>query len=102
MCFGTTVGRGDFTARSLPNASRIAEGAGSGRNVARDHAARPELQARRSPFDIARMVGREYLYSRLNLRSVANGNLHHVEDNAVEVQEYIRAKTDIESVVAVE
>ena len=49
---------------------------------------------------VARVVGREYLHRRPDLRAVADRDLHHVEDHAVEVQEHARA--DVEAVVTVE
>src|SRR5262245_27244062 len=51
---------------------------------------------------LARMIGGIDLHSRANLRSVADFNLDHVKDDAVEVHEYARPKPDVETVVAKE
>src|SRR5204863_6758669 len=61
-----------------------------------------ELQTRAPLHWIAWVVGREYLHPWPDLRALADRDLHHVEDHAVEIQEHVRAQTDVEAVVAVE
>src|ERR1700730_11967475 len=60
-----------------------------------------KLQPGGPPSCIAWVIGREDLNPWTDLRFVANGDLHDVEDNAVEVQEHACTENDVDAVVAV-
>src|SRR5438270_655770 len=114
------------------HACRIAEGGSPGRHITGDHAAgadqriiangnarqddrsrsdpnvapdadRPaKLQAGGSPRRVARMVGRKDLHPRPDLRAVSDGDLHDIEDHAVEVQKHASTEANVEAEVAME
>jgi hypothetical protein len=48
------------------------------------------------------MIGSENLVARPDPRFVTDGDLHHVEDHAVEASEYTRDQSDVEAMVAIE
>jgi hypothetical protein len=62
----------------------------------------PELQAAAPLRRIARVVGGVDLDRRSDLRPLADRDLHHVEDHAVEVEEGVGPQADVEAVIAVE
>src|SRR6516162_3454381 len=71
-------------------------------DVAADADWAAKLQARGSPRRVARMIGRQDLHSRPDLRAVSDGDLHDIENHTVEVQKYAGAEANIEAVVAME
>ena len=114
-----------------PHARRVAEGGGADGHVMGDHTTRPyqrvvadgharqydraapdpditpdmdratKFQAGSPTSRVAWVIGRKDLNARPDLRLVSNGDLHHVEDDAVEVQEHAHTETNVEAVVAV-
>jgi len=114
------------------HARRIAERSSPGRHVTGDHAARADqriitdgnarqddrsrsdpdvapdpdratkLQAGGSPHRVARMVGRQDLHARPDLRAVADGDLHDIEVHAVEIREHPSTEANVEAVVAMD
>src|SRR6516225_1859959 len=111
-------------------ACRIAKGSSPGRHITSDHAAcadqriitdgharqddgacsdpgvapnadrAAKLQPGGAPRRVAWMVGRQDLHPRPDLRAVADGDLHNIEDHAVEVQEHASTEANVETVVA--
>lgn len=63
---------------------------------------RPNSSPEARPVGSRGVVGRENLYSWPDLGAGADCDFHHIQDHAVEVQEYARAEADVEAVVAVE
>src|SRR5690349_14784923 len=71
-------------------------------HVSPDFDSSAELEAASSPLRVARVVGGIDLHGGTDLRCVADADVDHIENDAVEVQKYSRAEADVETVITEE
>src|SRR5690606_30497102 len=71
-------------------------------DVAPDADRPTELQARLALCRLARMIRGEYLHTGADLGPVTDGHRDHIQDHAIEIEEYALAQADIEAVIATE